>query len=111
MLSLLLLVDGSLMPSWFDIHEIPVTAVSYASIFFFFFFSFFLIGKLHIYAVGPEPTTIPSILLLKVKEVLFELEFIGFFIYTYLLLNLSLNSAAGCCMMMMMVYIYIYISN
>lgn len=33
-------VDGSVMPSWFDIHEIPVTAVSYALISCSYFIDF-----------------------------------------------------------------------
>ena len=47
-LSLLLLVDGAVMPSWFDIHQLPVRAESYASL----FLSFCLNGKLLAYTVG-----------------------------------------------------------
>ena len=50
---LLLHLDGAVMPSWFDVHELPVTAVSYASLLLFFG----LYGELHAYTVGLEPTS------------------------------------------------------
>jgi hypothetical protein len=52
-----MVADGALMPSWFDLKEIPVTAVSPLAFFAFSltpleFFSLLLIHKFHMTATG-----------------------------------------------------------